>query len=199
MYLYSVVCVLELGSNIWDLNWIRYRKWPPFHQPSINHLQDTCTMQAKLGGSLMFGEDTHKTFVTVERAYWRSTVNVFDPNLGTWQEQHTTGVPPHGLCHGAYTSHKKILYSFAGNDGVSAYMNSLHALDTDMLVWKDVSSPNGPMPKSACGMVFFGNHYLATIATHTAHTAWVIFHQGSWLHRWGRVDWRISRLWCHRR
>ena len=129
------------------------------YQPSPRYLH----YAGQAGGkSYVWGGYT-QDFCQGGKGILKSTVNVFDPNLGTWQEQHTTGVPPHGLCHGAYTSHKNILYSFAGNDGVSAYMNSLHALDTDMLVWKDVSSPSGPMPKSACGMVFFGNHYLATI------------------------------------
>jgi len=102
-------------------------------------------------------------FFQGEKDVLRSTVNVFDHYLEIWQEQHTTGVQPHGMYLGAYTSHENLLYFFAGCDGVYRRQNSLHVLDTDMLVWKDISGPNGPVPKSACGMVFFGSHYLATI------------------------------------
>ena len=93
----------------------------------------------------------------------KSTVNVFDPYLETWQEQRTTGVPPRGLCYGAAVAHSTLLYSFAGHDGL-ARQNSLHVLDTDKLMWTDVSvSTHSPMPKFGCGMVFFGTHHLATI------------------------------------
>ena len=91
----------------------------------------------------------------------KSTVNVFDPYLETWQEQRTTGVPPRGLYYGAAVAHSTSLYSFAGVDGKS-WHNSLHVLDTDTLMWKEMPS-NSPMPKSGCGMVFFGTHHLATI------------------------------------
>ena len=91
----------------------------------------------------------------------KSTVNVFDPYLETWQEQHTTGVPPRGLVNGAAVAHSTSLYSFAGFNGKS-WHNSLHVLDTNMLMWKEIPS-NSPMPKSGCRMVFFGTHHLATI------------------------------------
>ena len=93
----------------------------------------------------------------------KSTVNVFDPYLETWQEQHTTGVPPRGLVNGAAVAHSTSLYSFAGHDGKSRH-NSLHVLDTDMLVWMETTTTtNSPIPKTGCGMVFFGTHHLATI------------------------------------
>ena len=92
----------------------------------------------------------------------KSTVNVFDPYLETWQEQRTAGVPPRGRYLGAAVAHSTSLYSFAGHDGESDY-NSLHVLDTDTLVWKHLSPTKSPMPKYACGMVFFGTHHLATI------------------------------------
>ena len=93
----------------------------------------------------------------------KSTVNVFDPYLETWQEQHTTGVPPRGLYGGAAVAHSTSLYSFAGVDGIARH-NSLHVLDIDTLVWKEISmTTNVPMPKSECGMVFFATHHLATI------------------------------------
>ena len=94
----------------------------------------------------------------------RSTVNVFDPYLETWQEQRTTGVPPRGLVDGASGAHSTSLFSFAGVDGKSWQNSQIYVLDTDMLVWKETTTTtNSPMPKCACGMVFFGTHHLATI------------------------------------
>ena len=97
----------------------------------------------------------------------RSTVNVFNHYLETWQEECTSGESPRGTYGGAYTSHENSLYSFAGFDGEKE-QNSLHVLDTNMLVWKELNHhrKNGPMPKIGCGMVFFGSHYLATIGGH---------------------------------
>ena len=93
----------------------------------------------------------------------KSTVNFFDPYLETWQEQCTTGVPPRGLVSGAAVAHLTSLYSFAGVDGIS-WLNSLHVLDTGTLVWMETTTTtHSPMPKSGCGMVFFGTHHLATI------------------------------------
>ena len=106
-----------------------------------------------------------QNFYQSEKDTLRSTVNVFNHYLETWQEQHTSGVPPRGLFSGAYTAHRDLMYSFAGNDG-STFMNSLHVLDTDLLVWRDTphcDTGTSPMPKEGCGMVSFGSHYLATI------------------------------------
>ena len=104
-----------------------------------------------------------KDFLQGGKDILKSTVNVFDHYLETWEEQYTSGVPPRGLLDGACTAHRDLLYCFAGDDG-SEFMNSLHVLDTDLLVWRDVPhSGTSPMPKHGCGMVSFGSHYLATI------------------------------------
>ena len=117
----------------------------------------------QIGGKTYLWGGRTQDFLQGGKDILRSTVNVFDHYLETWKEEHTTGVPPHGM-YGAYTSHEKLLYSFAGFDGVHR-QNSLHVLDTDMLVWKELNHhrKNGPMPTSGCGMVFFGSPYLATI------------------------------------
>ena len=65
MLLYSVICILELGSNF---NW--YERWPPFCLPSINHPQDTATFQSKLGGSCVCGAESRKTFIMVGKTNW---------------------------------------------------------------------------------------------------------------------------------
>ena len=114
------------------------------------------------GKSYLWGGLT-QDFLQGGKDILRSTVNVFDHYLNIWEEQHTSGVPPCGLVNGAYTAHRDLLYSFAGNNG-SEFMNSLHALDPDLLVWRDTPhSDTGPMPKHGCRMVSFGSHYLATI------------------------------------
>ena len=111
----------------------------------------------------------------------KSTVNVFDPYLETWQGQCTTGVPPRGLYGGAAVAHSTSLYSFAGSDSTS-WQNSLHVLDTDMLVWKEISmTTTSPMPKTGCGMVFFSTHHLATIGGYGRPTQPI--HTGSSLYK----------------
>ena len=92
-----------------------------------------------------------------------STVEVFDPHLETWEECHTTGVPPLGLYNGACTSLLDSLYWFGGFDGIS-YYNSFHTLDTTTLEWRELQPLNqadGPMRKGGCGMVSFLQNKLA--------------------------------------
>jgi len=115
------------------------------------------------GKSYLWGGLT-QDFLQGGKDILKSTVNVFNHYLETWEKQCTSGVPPHGMHSGAHTSHENLLYSFAGFDGVHR-QNSLHVLDTNKLAWKELHhhQNNGPMPKHGCGMVFFGNHYLATI------------------------------------
>ena len=66
LYLHSVICVLELGS---DPTPQMCERWPPFCHPTINHPQECPTTQAKLGKSLLYGEDERKTFIMVEKTY----------------------------------------------------------------------------------------------------------------------------------
>ena len=91
-----------------------------------------------------------------------STIDIFDPDLETWEEHHTTGAPPPGLVHGACTSLLNSLYWFGGYDG-SSYYNSLHRLDTTTLEWRELQPLNqadGPMRKIWCGMVSFSQDRL---------------------------------------
>jgi len=121
---------------------------------------------SQIGGRTYVWGGLTQDFLQDAKDILRSTVNVFDHYLETWEEQRTSGVPPHGLLEGACTAHKDLLYSFAGHDGYK-YMNSLHILDSDLLDWRDISNPDtSPMPKCGCGMVSFGSHYLATIGGH---------------------------------
>ena len=93
-----------------------------------------------------------------------STVEIFDPNLETWQKYHTTGDPPPGLYDAACTSVSNSLYWFGGWDGWFFY-NSLHRLDTTTLKWMELQPQNeaeGPMRIKWCGMVSFSQDQLAT-------------------------------------
>ena len=97
-----------------------------------------------------------------------STVDIFDPYLETWEEHHTTGVPPPGLYLGACTSLLDSLYWFGGYDASSFY-NSFHRLDTTTLEWRELQPLNqadGPMRKSGCGMVSFLQDQLAVFGGH---------------------------------
>ena len=92
-----------------------------------------------------------------------STVEIFDPYLETWEEHHTTGVPPPGLYAGACISLLDSVYWFGGCDG-SSYYNSLHRLDTTTLEWMEIQPVNqvdGPMRKAAREMVSFLQDQLA--------------------------------------
>ena len=114
----------------------------------------------QIGGKTYLWGGITQDFLQGGKDILRSTVNVFNHHLETWEEEHTTGMPPRGMYCGAYTSHENLLYSFAGFDGIHR-QNSLHVLDTNMLAWKELHHHH--MPKDGCGMVFFGSHYLATI------------------------------------
>ena len=71
------------------------------------------------------------------------------------------GAPSPGIYEGASASSGQCLYIFGGGDG-SAWHNSLHQLDTSSATpnWTQLSTPDsssGPMKKSGCGMVAYGN------------------------------------------
>ena len=157
--IYIVICVLELGSNpsiAREMASILSSRYQP--SPRVWHYAGQIGGKTYLWGGLT--QDFHQGGKDIQR----STVNVFDLYLETWKKQHTSEVPPCWMYGGACTAHRDLLYFFAGFDGVHR-QNSLHVLDTDILEWKELNHhcKNGPMPKTGCGMVFFGSHYLATV------------------------------------
>ena len=118
---------------------------------------------AAVGGKCYLWGGCVQDFTESGRRELASTVKIFDPHLETWEEHHTTGVPPPGLYSGACTSLLDSLYWFGGNDGTSFY-NSLHRLDPTTLKWREIQPLNqadGPMRKIGCGMVSFLQDKLA--------------------------------------
>jgi len=92
-----------------------------------------------------------------------STVEIFDPYQEIWEQQPTSGVPPPGLYSGRSVSLSDQLYSFGGSDG-AFYYNTLYMLDPTSLEWKQqrvLNQADGPMRKTGCGMVPYGQDQLA--------------------------------------
>ena len=84
-------------------------------------------------------------------------VETFDLITETWSQEHTTGDPPPGLYYGCCATCAGLLYHYGGYDGRKHY-SSLSKFDPTSLNWTLVGkdSINGPMPKSNCAMVCFG-------------------------------------------
>ena len=102
-------------------------------------------------------------FTKLGRRSVASTIEIFDPQLETWEKHPTSGVPPPGLRGRAYASLLDSLYWFGGYDGSSFY-NSLHKLDPSTLEWRELQPLNqadGPMKKFGCSLVPFLHDKLA--------------------------------------
>ena len=86
-----------------------------------------------------------------------SVVEIYDPYLEAWQQEATTGVPPHGLYGGRCTSVHESLLWYGGWDGKS-YFGTLHQLNSTTLNWEELHPKcmsHGPMAKIVCGLVLF--------------------------------------------
>ena len=95
-----------------------------------------------------------------------SAIEIFDPQLETWEKYPTSGVPSPGLCGRGYASLLDSLYWFGGYDGSSFY-NSLHRLDPSMLEWRELlplNQADGPMKKFGCNLIPFLHDKLAIFA-----------------------------------
>ena len=118
---------------------------------------------AAVGGRCYLWGGCVQDFTEGGRRKLASTVETFDPHLETWEEHHTTGVPPLTLYSGACTSLLDSMHWFGGNDGKYFY-NSLHRLEPTTLEWRELQPLNqadGPMKKIECGMVSFFRDQLA--------------------------------------
>ncbi len=106
-----------------------------------------------------------KVFPGYGESRLRSTVEVFDPLVESWRQQHTgsENLPP-ATIHGAIAAIGKSLYVCFGCDDLS-WHNTLHKLDSSLHEWvrvKVVNPDDGPVKKSACDMIAIdGNKLLA--------------------------------------
>ena len=94
-----------------------------------------------------FDKKTHP-HVTFDKL--ASKIQTFDPYTELWKSKQVGGeIPPAGV--GGAAS------AVLNNDLLT---NDLHRLDTGTLYWHKLSPQNphkGPMPKTGCGMIAFGN------------------------------------------
>ena len=129
------------------------------YEPSPRFLHGAAAVEGKCylwGGCV-------QDFSASGRRKLASTIEIFDPYLETWEEHHTTGLPPSGLYDGACTSLLDSLYWFGGYNS-RCFHNSLHKLDPTTLEWSELQPLNqadGPMRKAGCGMVSFLQDRLA--------------------------------------
>ena len=95
-----------------------------------------------------------------------NTVHIFDTNSELWLSRETTGPPHPGLINSASLLFGDVIYFFGGRDGKS-YYNSLHQLDLEQLMWRNVQprhTSHAPMKKADSGMVSFGQDKLVLFA-----------------------------------
>ena len=95
-----------------------------------------------------------------------TVVEVFDPLLEEWEAMKCSGTTPKGLFGGGCCSSADSLYVYGGTDGVG-WCCGLYRLCARSKSWSLLadsgSSPEGPMKKGGCRMVFFDEKYLALI------------------------------------
>ena len=76
-----------------------------------------------------------------------------------WQEKHTSGSPPLGVCACGFAVVGKKVVTYGGYCGHDyCWHNSLHELDTTTLQWKELApsdAEGAPMKKSDCGVVVY--------------------------------------------
>ena len=104
----------------------------------------------------VWGGDFHKI-----KSELKSSVEIFNTHLETWDKIVTKGSPPPGLYGGASASSGQYIYTYGGWayggwDGASL-QGTLNQLDTNSRTWKQLSphANGGPMKKAGCGMVFY--------------------------------------------
>ena len=154
---YTSQCHLLPSSHI--IPYFRMTSISKPYEPSLRFAHGA----AAVGGRCYLRGGRVQDFSASGRRKLLSTVEIFDPHLGTWEEHLTTGVPPPGLYHGACTSQLGSVYWFGGYNGSLCY-NSLHRLDTTTLEWREIQPQNqadGPMRKKGSGMVSFLQDRLA--------------------------------------
>ena len=117
-------------------------------------------ISCRVGNKVVVQGGWTKDFTQKSRQHLSSVVEIFDPYSELWEQRQVAGHAPSPGTHGAASaSLHDDLFSFGGDDG-SQDFNTVYRLDTEKLCWGQVSAQNAdgaPMPKSACGMIAFGN------------------------------------------
>ena len=129
-----------------------FDKYEPL--PRFGHIS------SRVGSKVVVQGGWTKDFLEKTRQHLSSVVEIFDPYSELWEQRKVTGdAPSPGTRDAASASLHNDLFSFGGGDG-RQYFNTVHRLDTEKLCWSQVSPQNAdgaPMPKTACGMIAFGN------------------------------------------
>ena len=100
------------------------------------------------------------------RAAAPTVVEVFQDEFPKWQQKPTLGQPPPGLVSAACIAVDSYIYHFGGIDEATFY-NTIHCLDTERLIWKEISTSNpgeAPMAKHSVGMISLSPNILVIVA-----------------------------------
>ena len=95
-----------------------------------------------------------------EKRKFTSSVDIFHLPTLKWERRSTTATPPAGAIDYACTNFRpdNIMYFGGRCQPADCYHNDLFQLNTLTNEWREIingSSDNGPMRKSACGMISF--------------------------------------------
>ena len=117
---------------------------------------------------------------SAEKRQFCSSVEVFDVNIGCWEQRTTRGTPPLGVVGYSCVAVRNELHYFGGwcGHGGGCYHNSVHTLSTSTLQWRMLAPSTteeggAPMQKFRCGMVHFtdGDEDLLYVMGGWGHTA----------------------------
>jgi hypothetical protein len=102
-------------------------------------------------------EDFFKIHDIKERKRFASCVEVFSLTSKKWMQHPTKGDPPLAMWNYSSATVGNDIYFFGGyfyhGRGDDCYQNSLFKLNVQTKRWTEITSNNGPMKKSKCGMV----------------------------------------------
>ena len=137
----------------------------PLHQPEPRFYPAVASVGGKLyvwGGRTEEFESGSKSGI----AKLASRVDCFDPQSEVWSIFNTLGKPHPGLSYCACTSFGEHIYMYGGHsDTRDVCQGVLSSLNIKTLSWSQLSSEasDGPMRKTACGMVHLFNDNLLVI------------------------------------
>ncbi len=96
-----------------------------------------------------------------------SSIDTLNLITSQWERRQTTGNPPNGAMLYSCCNIGNDVYYFGGMCEVNVcYHNNLFVLNTASYKWREIARNDGPIRKSACGMIPFnsnGDDYLLVI------------------------------------